>query len=49
MLVLPWTPQAALATVVTFAVGIGAIAIVLVIRSASADNFGGLIAGTRLA
>jgi hypothetical protein len=49
LLVLPWTPEAALAAVVTFAVGIGVIGIVLVIRFASQDNVSGLIAGSRLA
>jgi hypothetical protein len=49
LLILPWTPEAALAALVVFAVGIGVIAIVLVIRFASQDNVSGLIAGSRLA
>ncbi len=48
-LILPWTPEAALAAVMVFAIGIGVIAIALVVRFASDDNVSGLIAGSRLA
>ncbi|MGB9183428.1 MAG: O-antigen ligase family protein [Solirubrobacteraceae bacterium] len=49
LLILPWTPEAALVAVVAFAVGIGVIAIVLVVRLAAHDAVSSLIAGSRLA
>jgi O-Antigen ligase len=47
--VLPWTPGAALAALVTFVLGIGAVAIVLLLRLASGDHVSALVIGGRLA
>lgn len=49
MLSLPWTAEGALAVLVTFAVGVGLIAIVLLLRLASADNVSRLVIDGRLA
>jgi tetratricopeptide (TPR) repeat protein len=49
MLVLPWTPRAALAALLTFAIGVGVIAIVLLFRLASADQVDNLVIAGRLA
>lgn len=49
LLVVPWTPQAALVAVTGFAVGIGAIGTVLVVRLASDDRVAALIFQGRLA
>jgi O-antigen ligase len=49
MLILPWTPQAALLAVLAFVLGIGVIAAVLLFRLASADNVGSLVIQGRLA
>jgi hypothetical protein len=49
MLMLPWTPQAALLAVLAFVLGIGVIAVVLLFRLASADNVGSLVIQGRLA
>ena len=49
LVVLPWTPKAALITLTTFALGLGAIAIVLLLRLATSDHVGGLVIGGRLA
>jgi len=47
--VLPWTARAALAALITFALGVGAIAIVLLVRLASSDHVGALVIDGRLA
>ncbi|HEV3056193.1 MAG TPA: O-antigen ligase family protein, partial [Solirubrobacteraceae bacterium] len=47
--VLPWTPKAALTAMVTFALGLGVIAIVLLVRLASSDHVGALVIDGRLA
>jgi hypothetical protein len=49
MLVLPWTARTALLAFVVFAVGVGVIAVVLLVRLASADHVEALIDGGRLA
>ena len=49
MLVLPWTVRGALIALLTFAVGVGVIAIVLLFRLASADHVASLIVAGRLA
>ena len=49
MTVLPWTPKAALLALTGFAVGVGVIAVVLLIRLASDDHVAGLFVGGRLA
>jgi hypothetical protein len=49
MTVLPWTKRAALMTVLTFAIGVGVIALVLLVRLAANDNVGVLFVGGRLA
>ena len=49
MLVLPWTARGALIALVTFALGIGVIAIVLLVRLASADHVAALVIEGRLA
>ena len=46
---LPWTVEAAMAALLMFAVGVGAIAVVLLFRLASADHVSSLIVGGRLA
>jgi hypothetical protein len=46
---LPWTAEGAIAALLTFAVGVGVIAFVLLVRLASADNVGALVIGGRLA
>src|ERR1039458_1389130 len=46
---LPWTPQAAVLALLVFAVGVGAIAIVLLVRLGSADHVGPLFVAGRLA
>ena len=48
MLTLPWTPRGALVALVTFVLGVGVIAIVLLVRLASADHLAGLVIGGRL-
>src|ERR1700722_1867529 len=48
MLVIPWTPKAALIALLTFVLGVGVIAIVLLVRLASADHLAGLVIGGRL-
>jgi hypothetical protein len=48
MLALPWTPKGALVALVTFVLGVGVIAIVLLVRLASADHLAGLVIGGRL-
>ncbi len=45
---LPWTPAAALCALLVFAVAVGAIAIVLLVRLGSADRVGALIVEGRL-
>jgi hypothetical protein len=47
--VVPWTPKAALRALVTFALGLGVIAIVLLVRLASSDHVGALVIDGRLA
>jgi O-Antigen ligase len=49
MLVLPWTISGALIALVTFALVIGVVAIVLLVRLASADHVAALVIGGRLA
>ncbi len=49
MLALPWTPRAALAALVVFAIGVGVIAVVLLFRLASADHVEQLVVEGRLA
>lgn len=49
MLVLPWTPRAALAALVVYVGGIGVIAVVLLFRLAAADRLSGLVVEGRLA
>ena len=48
MLVIPWTPKGALIALLTFVLGVGVIAIVLLVRLASADHLAGLVIGGRL-
>jgi hypothetical protein len=47
--VLPWTAEAAVAALLTFAAGVGVIALVLLVRLASADRVGALVIEGRLA
>lgn len=47
--VIPWTPKTALAALLTFVLGLGVIAIVLLFRLASAHHIGALVIGGRLA
>ncbi len=49
LLVLPWTLRGALIALLTFAVGVGVIAIVLLVRLASADHVDALVIAGRLA
>ncbi|HYB27418.1 MAG TPA: O-antigen ligase family protein [Solirubrobacteraceae bacterium] len=49
MLVLPWTVRSALIALLTFAVGVGIVAIVLLVRLASADHVASLVISGRLA
>lgn len=49
LLLLPWTPRSALAALLTFAGGVGVIAIVLLFRLADADHVARLVIGGRLA
>ncbi|HTX10914.1 MAG TPA: O-antigen ligase family protein [Solirubrobacteraceae bacterium] len=49
MLVLPWTPQAGRLVLIAFALGVGAIAVVLLFRLAANDDVGSLIIERRLA
>ena len=49
MLVLPWTVRGALIALVTFALGIGVVAVVLLVRLASADHVAALVIDGRLA
>jgi tetratricopeptide (TPR) repeat protein len=49
MLVLPWTPRGALIALLTFAIGVGVIAIVLLFRLASDDRVASLVIDGRLA
>jgi hypothetical protein len=49
MLVLPWTVRGALIALLTFVVGIGVVAIVLLVRLASADHVAALVISGRLA
>ncbi|MGI8559431.1 MAG: O-antigen ligase family protein [Solirubrobacteraceae bacterium] len=49
MLVLPWTPQSALVALLTFAIGVGAIGVVLMVRLASDDRIASLVVAGRLA
>jgi hypothetical protein len=46
---LPWTVEAALVALLTFAIGVGVIAVVLIVRFASASDVSALILGGRLA
>jgi hypothetical protein len=48
-LILPWTPEAAIATLLVFVFGIGLIAIVMMLRFASNDHVQQLLIGGRLA
>src|ERR1700761_1795159 len=45
---LPWTVEAAIAALTVFAVGVGVIAVVLLVRLASADNVFALLSGGRM-
>ena len=47
--VIPWTPKAALVSLLTFVLGVGVIAIVLLFRLASTDHVEALVIGGRLA
>jgi hypothetical protein len=47
--VLPWTSAAAVTALLTFAVGVGVIAIVLLVRLGSGDHLGALVIDGRLA
>jgi O-antigen ligase len=49
MLLLPWTAPAALATMVTYAVGVGVIGSVVLFRLASTDHLSALVVAGRLA
>jgi O-Antigen ligase len=49
MLSLPWTPQAGLTALVAFALGVGAIALVLLLRFAAGDHVSALLLDSRLA
>ena len=49
MLLLPWTPQAALGALLLYTLGVGAIAVVLLVRLASADHVSSLFVAGRLA
>ena len=49
MLILPWTVRGALIALLTFAVGVGVVAIVLLFRLAAASHVADLIIGGRLA
>jgi hypothetical protein len=46
---LPWTRESAVAALLLFALGIGVVAVVLLVRLASGDNVGVLFVGGRLA
>jgi hypothetical protein len=48
MLALPWTPTGALLALIAFVLGVGVIAIVLLVRLTSADHLAGLVIGGRL-
>lgn len=48
LLILPWTPHSALVALLTFAIGVGAIGIVLMVRLASNDRVADLIIQGRL-
>jgi hypothetical protein len=48
MTALPWTPRTALLALVTFAIGVGAIAVVLLFRLASADHVSTMFFSYRL-
>jgi hypothetical protein len=47
-LVIPWTPGAGLLALLTFVLGVGAVAIALLLRLASADHVSQLVLGGRL-
>ncbi len=49
LLVLPWTPRGALIALLTFALGVGVISIVLLVRLASEDHVAALVIDGRLA
>ena len=49
MVALPWTPEAALAALVAFTLAVGAIAVVILLRFASADQVSQLLLDGRLA
>ena len=49
LLILPWTPRSALVALLTFAIGVGAIGVVLLFRLASDDHVASLVIGGRLA
>src|SRR5689334_3357725 len=49
MLILPWTVPGALIALLTFVLGIGVVAIVLLVRLASADHVAALVVSGRLA
>ncbi len=46
---LPWTPQSALAVLSSFVVGVGVIALAMLVRLANADHLAGLVIEGRLA
>src|SRR5205807_1075795 len=48
LLALPWTPEAALAALLAFTIAVGIIAIVILLRLASADRVSDLLADGRL-
>ena len=48
MLVLPWTVRRALIALLTFVLGVGVVAVVLLLRLASADHVDALVIGGRL-
>ncbi len=48
LVILPWTPQSALVALLTFAIGVGAIGIVLMVRLASDDRVRSLVIEGRL-
>lgn len=45
---LPWTVETALAALLAFAIGVGVIAVVLLVRLGAADNVAGLLSGGRM-
>lgn len=49
MLILPWTVRAALAALLAFTLGVGVVAVVLLVRLASADHVAALVIDGRLA